>query len=136
MNRVDPRNSPSGDELDALLGAFFKAEKPDPWPAFQAPQSRPQLLPFRPASAPARSWQVLATRAALAASVTLLLLGSWLLPGSLPTPRNGGTIPTEGEGTAGRNILPHGTPGRKSKGPLHLDSSNGHNGTEGLRPEE
>ncbi len=64
---TQPEQAP--DEIDALLRAFFQAEMPKTWPAFKAP---------RPPSAQAPGWWAKSrSRLALAASVTMLLLGSW-----------------------------------------------------------
>jgi len=79
MKRVAVPTVSSRDDLDALLGAFYRAQLPTPWPAFQAP-ARSRTLPLRPDSV--RPWPVLASLLALAASVALLLLGFWLLPGA------------------------------------------------------
>jgi len=130
MKRVESPTSPTGDELDALLGAFFKAEMPDPWPAFQPPQQAPRTLPFRRPQPHSRRWSPLASRAALAASVILLLLGSWLLPGSAPRDDRSTTIPTIGEGIADPRISPiprrpgKVMPEKKLKSSLHLEQGN------------
>jgi hypothetical protein len=65
------------DHLDDLLRTYFQAEMPHPWPQFQAPQSPRRAgnprLPLRWAGR---------SRAALAASVALLLFGClWLAAG-------------------------------------------------------
>jgi hypothetical protein len=78
MNRVAQPVPPNDEALDALLGAFFKAEMPAEWPAFQPP--RPRVLPFRPAAPPAKRRGFFLSRVALAASVALLLLAAWLMP--------------------------------------------------------
>jgi hypothetical protein len=84
MNRVAPPQPAGDDPIDALLGAFFKGEMPDPWPAFQPPaRSRTLPLPARRAPVVRR---LVGSRVALAASVALLLLCGWLLGGkSVPT---------------------------------------------------
>lgn len=68
-----------GDDLDGLLRAFLRSQMPYPWPS-------PRLLaatssPRRPANG--RS--LMRSRWALAASITLLLCGSWLLPSRFPS---------------------------------------------------
>lgn len=62
------------DEIDRLLRAFYRAELPSPWPELK--------LPAGPAARPAVRWSLLRSRLALAASVLVLLLGSWLLADS------------------------------------------------------
>jgi len=74
-----PERGLSGDDLDGLLSAYFRAELPDPWPAAIAPA--PVVVPL-PAVAPPRRRN--ASRLALAASVALFLTGSWLVSGKLP----------------------------------------------------
>src|SRR5262245_18237475 len=93
MNRV-VQPVPPDEALDALLGAFFKAEVPATWPAFQPP--RPRVLPFRPAEPPRkRRGFFLGSRVALAASVALLLLAAWLMPrGPLATTGPKGGVST------------------------------------------
>jgi len=78
MNRMAHPVPPGEEALDALLGAFFKAEMPATWPAFQPPL---RVLPFRPAAqAGKRRGFFLSSRVVLAASVALLLLAAWLMP--------------------------------------------------------
>jgi len=104
MNRVATKTLLPG-EIDALLSAFFQSEKPAPWPAFQAPKAR--TLPLHQAHR--RHWSALTSRFVLAASIALLLLGSWLLPAPLTAPPKdrSGPIPTLGDGTAmPRGVLP------------------------------
>ena len=85
MSTMNPPTRPeqAPDELDALLRAFFQAQMPKPWPAFKAPATP---------SAQTSWWVKSRSRLALAASVALLLLGSWWLSGSTAnykTPMNG-----------------------------------------------
>ena len=88
----------SGDELDTLLRAFFQSEMPHPWPALQLPereeQTRP-VVPFTPAAS--HPWVPIRSRLVLAASVGLLLAGSWFLAGQFQP------------GDAGDHPLPPGT---------------------------
>jgi hypothetical protein len=107
MNRVNTRQSrpekPAGEPLDALLGAFFRAEMPSPWPAFHRPaRTRLSFDQARAARRPAY-----AGRLALAASVGLLFVGSWLLP-SVVAPRapRGESLPTLGPASASKGGLP------------------------------
>jgi hypothetical protein len=81
MNLLSPPSAERNgvpDDLDRMLRAFYKAEMPHPWPA--APVAAPAVLPFRK---PAARRPMLRARLALAASVALIALGSWLIPGML-----------------------------------------------------
>jgi hypothetical protein len=80
------KTQPPEQDVDQLLGAFFKSEIPDPFPPFEPPVRR--TLPFRPA--PERRRFVLGSRLALAASVALLMVGGWLLSGSFSGPAKNG----------------------------------------------
>jgi len=124
MKRDLNRPEPQGDPLDALLGAYFKAEMPAPWPAFQPPA---RTRTFLASPLPQRFH---AGRLALAASVGLLFVGSWLLPTRM-LPRSGRpeTVPILGPGTSRPGLLPvdlqpekpgHLTPG-KVRSSLHLE---------------
>jgi hypothetical protein len=119
MKRVpEPTTSP-GDDLDALLRAYFRAQMPAPWPAFRAP-GKARLLPFRGraqgASAP---W---VGRAVLVAA-SLFLLAAMAL---MPRPTGGGsylvTPPVRmiGEPEAKPGALPRG-PGSVKPGQLTPD---------------
>lgn len=106
MKRADSRSVPPGDDLDALLRAYFQAEMPSSWPGFRRP-SRVQL-PAAPERPPARltAWS---SRWTLALALALLILVGWLLP--RPAPSSGpspGSLSTLGDGTAGRGVLPTG----------------------------
>lgn len=95
------RGGPPPEELDALLGEFFRAEMPQPWPDFAAPR----LAPALPLTPPARPWKPVRSRVALAASVGLLLTGSLLLPLTVST---SDSLP---DGTdIGKNIQPFSRP--------------------------
>jgi hypothetical protein len=93
MNLVEPPVQPD-DDLDGLLRAFFRAEMPDPWPSLEAPPTLPAAFLHRP---------LVRSKVALAASVALLVTGSWLLPGSVPDD----TVleVPHGQGTAARETL-------------------------------
>ena len=123
VNRPSPQLSHQAEPIDALLGEFFRAEMPSPWPAFRPP-AKTRLAP---ASAP--HYSSYAGRLALAASVGLLLIGSWLLPVA-PRAQRGETLPTIGPASAGRGglvpvYLQPEKPGTlapdKSKSSLHLE---------------
>jgi hypothetical protein len=112
MNRVLDQSPPPGDDLDVLLGSFFKAEMPAPWPPFQAPASS-RTLPLNGRLAPRRSMplngrtgarHLFGSRGALAASVGLLMLAGLLLGGKFapssrvplpPLPNPGTADPTK-----------------------------------------
>lgn len=64
-----------GDELDHLLRSFFRAEMPNPWPPLEE-QEYPAVLSVRP---PQRGQSPVRGRLALAASVALLVAGSFFL---------------------------------------------------------
>ena len=86
-----------GDDLDRVLRGFFRAEMPRPWPEPRTP---------RAVTPPARSY----SRWALAASVGLLLLGSWALGSALKS-----TVPDTsrpGLGATAKPTLPAPRPGR------------------------
>ena len=80
------RTSPDADELDQLLGAYFKAQVPHPWPAppATAALSEPTGRLAAPESSaghdPGRR-----ARYTLAASVALLLGTCWTLSNGLPS---------------------------------------------------
>jgi hypothetical protein len=115
MNRVVTKPVSPGDEeaLDALLGAYFKAELPDPWPALRPPK-REEVLPFPGPRASAPSFR-LGSRLALAASVGLLFVGAWLLGGNLSAPVIR-PLPAVGPGKAEKNHLPHLKPASRDRG--------------------
>jgi hypothetical protein len=66
---VPNSGQPPEDDVDGMLRSFFKAEMPNPWPAFQ-----------KPTAAPAR-FSLWRSRLALAASILLLIGGALLLLG-------------------------------------------------------
>jgi len=73
----------SGDDLDGLLRAFFRAEMPHPWPDLEAPAFT--SVP----SARLAFWRgIKRSHLALAASVALLIGGSLLFNGKLPAVGN------------------------------------------------
>jgi hypothetical protein len=77
---VDRGGTGSGDELDTLLRSFFQSELPHPWPALSLPEAEEQgrpVVPLTPAAA--HPWVPAHSRLALAASVGLLLAGTWFL---------------------------------------------------------
>jgi hypothetical protein len=83
MSRINPnslRLRPTGggpEDLDVLLRDFFQSEMPQPWPELRAPVER---TPTRAAT----RWTSMRSRLALAASVGLLMVGSWALSARLP----------------------------------------------------
>jgi hypothetical protein len=70
-----------GDDLDALLRAFFRGQMPHPWPAARLPRFR-----TAPPAPPVPGRSKMRSRWALAASVGLLLFGSLTLPGRFTQP--------------------------------------------------
>jgi len=98
-----PARGRSGDDLDGLLRAFFRAEMPNPWPGAPVVEEAPVVL-SRPASA--RSARTLfRSRMALAASVAFLLGIPWLISDSFKSvmPDDAALVaPTDG--TADRSI--------------------------------
>lgn len=77
----EPTNGQGSSEpYEDLLRAFFRAEMPEPWPQMQAPE--PRVLPFVRPTRVGRFASV-KSRMALAASVVILLVGSWFLSGAL-----------------------------------------------------
>lgn len=67
-------------ELDVLLRNFFRSEMPDPWPELKAPVE----VKFPPARSTPRRWSSIRGKLALAASVAVLMVGSWCLSGGTP----------------------------------------------------
>lgn len=89
------------DDIDGLLRAFFRAELPDPWPVLKSPAADENPVAVRKTG---RTWSMMRSRLALAASIGLLLIGCWFLSGlgvGRPAPEVG-PIP---EGTAKRFLL-------------------------------
>src|SRR5258708_1695019 len=100
MNRVAPSPVSPGDDLDVLLGAFFKSEMPAPWPAFTRSASA-RTLPLPPRrTAPLRRL-AFNSRLSLVASVAFLLLAAWLLTGKF-APSTGTLLPELTPGAADR----------------------------------
>src|SRR5262249_8812002 len=81
-----------GDEFDALLRAYFRAEMPDPWPSFEAPL-RKTVVPFRK---PARRFPLMRSRLAVAASVALLVGGMCFLSRMPDSPKSAASLPLGG----------------------------------------
>jgi hypothetical protein len=76
MNTNTRSPNSSGDELDKVMTAYFRAEMPAKWP----PAPRPWAEAARPASSPAAD-PTTRSRWALAASVALLIGSVWYLSG-------------------------------------------------------
>jgi len=128
MNRnlLSYRSGGAPDNLDVLLRTFFQAELPDPWPSLKAPAT---TLP-EPVPAGKPRWSAVRSRLALAASVGVLMVGSWSLSVKLPdfngvgaelSPTNSGGIanlprfpkPVKGPATDGQPVkAPSGNPGK------------------------
>jgi hypothetical protein len=106
MTRVPDQPTSPGDDLDALLRAYFRAEMPAPWPAFRTP-AEARALPFRGrATAALPPW---AGRAALIAASLLLLAGMAVMPRPNISGRDhAGALPTLGAPSAGKRVVPLG----------------------------
>jgi hypothetical protein len=85
---LDANAGRSPDEVDALLRCFFRAQMPSPWPALKPP-AKP--WPGLPLTRPSRSTQ-LHSYFALAATLALLVLGSFFLSDLVPSRS---ALPTE-----------------------------------------
>lgn len=88
-----------GGDLDGLLSAFFRSELPHPWPRPEVPDEQPSL-PLKVTRLGDRARPALRSRFALAASVALILAGSWLLSGGfeeLATPGTRKMAPPTGD---------------------------------------
>jgi hypothetical protein len=73
MNETKIKNDP----IDGMLGKYFQAEMPNPWPAFRAPEE-PSVLPL------ARSRWLTYSRIAVAACIAALLAGYLALAAYFP----------------------------------------------------
>jgi hypothetical protein len=85
--------------LDDLLTSFFRSEMPQPWPSFAEPASGSLVATH------SRSRSLFRSRLALAASVTLLLIGSWWLSQRLSAPEPG-MAPSQAGKVIGAKPLP------------------------------
>ncbi len=70
----------SGDDLDGLLGEFFRSEMPHPWPDTPETDEQPAILSLP--LTPRRSRSLFRSRLALAASVAFLLAIPWVISDS------------------------------------------------------
>lgn len=98
-NTLSFRSGGAPDDLEGLLRDFFHSEMPEPWPTMKAPVS------LRKTAAPASSrWAPVRSRLALAASVGLLMVGSWTLSSKLPNynPGTADATTQSGSGKASR----------------------------------
>jgi hypothetical protein len=114
MNVIVPPRVPPDDEIDGLLRAFYRAQAPQPWPEWKAPDAQPRTVPLRPASSRPPLWR---SRFALAASVALLALSSLFLPGKAPRAPQSPARPPLTNGEATRRAAP----GNKVKSSLSLE---------------
>lgn len=100
MSVVEPPSSQPSDSLDGLLRKFFRSQLPHPWPA---PRGLSSISSCQ--RRPTVGQSLMRSRWALAASVALLLFGSFLLPNRFPQDvqsENG----LSGPHISDRNILP------------------------------
>ena len=90
MNNLTIKNDDARPEMDAMLGEFFQAEMPHPWPTFKAPANlrTKERVSF---------WSRTSGRLALAACIALLVGGYLSL---------GGFFPRSQTGTGVQQILP------------------------------
>lgn len=79
----EPRltTQPVGDDVDALLRRFYRAEMPNPWPAPPAPAEAPRSI----LSMPRRSFRWHSPRLAMAAAVALFFIGYLWLFSAFPS---------------------------------------------------
>jgi len=89
MNTINQLPTPSGDQVDRLLTAYYRSEMPANWP--NAPE--PWATPATPATG-RKSHSQSRSRWALAASVALLIGGCWYVSGQM----------TDGKKRAGLNL--------------------------------
>src|SRR5579884_277089 len=75
MSVLEPRPLQPGDDLDRLLRTFLRSQLPHPWP----PPPVTSTVASRQRR-PGDGRNLMRSRWTLAASVALLLVGSWLLP--------------------------------------------------------
>jgi hypothetical protein len=151
MKRAD-RSAAGGDELDSLLGAFFKGQMPDPWPAFRPPSvehlrsahrngvappaDRPiRLLPEprkdkdtrpRPDPPPAPRWSGARSRLALAAAVLVFAFAALCLPARFTSPGSGLSVGGRTEASKepfGPLFLPPDSPKPATTAPPKVKSS-------------
>ena len=93
----------SGDDLDGLLGEFFRSEMPQPWPDAPETDEQPEVLSW--SQTPRRSRSLFRSRLALAASVAFLLAIPWAISDSFRTLRpDVADIILDETGTASRDI--------------------------------
>jgi hypothetical protein len=128
MNRVEQAPNETGD-LETLLTAFFRKEKPSPWPAAPATPTRSTAPRPHPAARWSRGWR---SRLGLAASIGLLVLGATLLPGKFTGALRTGKFVLPREGEADRLTKPD-QKDKSKKSSWHLEQ--GKEGT-GIRINE
>ena len=80
-DRLTIKNHDARPDVDVVLGEFFRAEMPAPWPTLQVPH---QARPRRGTS----FWSQSSGRLALAACIALLLAGYIALSGYFPRRAN------------------------------------------------
>jgi hypothetical protein len=80
MTTNTPQPNVPGDEVDRLLGAYFRAQMPAKWPAAPSPSNG--LNPSAGPDSARRTDPATKSRWALAASVALLIGSCWYLSGA------------------------------------------------------
>lgn len=104
MSNSAIQNDETRPDVDAVLGEFFKAQMPTPWPAFKAPlQTRLKRQESY--------WSRYSGRLALAACVALLVAGYITLAGFFP----------RGQGPSGVHDEIPGKIGHREKSPIPVD---------------
>ncbi len=78
MTEIHRNSEDAGRDIDVALRELFRAEMPNPWPAFQKPKATvaPPVTPS--------AWSQLTWRFALAACIAVLVAGYFTLGGLFP----------------------------------------------------
>lgn len=105
-------------DLDQLLREFFQAQMPrefplPPLPKVVMPSPPPTPTPLLPSPAPESLSPIWASRASLAASIALVLSGSWYLLSNKPAERQHST-PTSAVSSSPTPLFQHSTAERQA----------------------
>jgi hypothetical protein len=101
---TSPTGQQGGDgpeDIDRLLGTFFRGEVPNPWPPLAAPVTTTPVSKLSSSS-------LSAGRMVLAASIAALFIGGWFVSGRLPGPAPTGSL-DNGAATVPHDLRPGGT---------------------------